>query len=116
MLRQEDEFALQNLLSALCVAAAFVLVYRLARVYLPWKAAFLVAGVSTAGSSLVSTLGTGLWNSDYAVVLGCLALLAVVRYEAGNTVRLRVTLVAVWLASAVLCRPTMAFLALTVLA
>lgn len=115
MLRQEDEFALQNLLSALCVAAAFVLLYRLALVYLSARAAFLVASVSTAGSSLVSTLATGLWNSDYAVLLGCLSLLAVARHDAGKTVRLRWTLVALWLGLAFLCRPAMAFLILTVL-
>lgn len=115
MLRQEDEFALQNLLSALCVAASFVLLYQLALVYLSAQAAFLVAGVSTAGSSLVSTLATGLWNSDYAVLLGCLALLAVARHDAGKTVRLRWTLVALWLGLAFFCRPAMAFLVLALL-
>jgi hypothetical protein len=62
MLRQVDEFATQNLLSALTCAVVFVLLYQLCRHYLDPLPSLSIAAISTFGSSLMSTLATGLWN------------------------------------------------------
>jgi len=108
MLRQEDEFLLQNLLSAACVSFLFLLCYRLSRVFTTPGASTVIALVSTLGSSLISTLGTGLWNSGYAVALTGLALLHVARREAGEIPELRYVYLGSLTALAFLCRPTSA--------
>ena len=69
MLDQDDEFAVQNLVSAVLTTAAFLLLYRLALFYAAPGPSLVIALVSTLGSTVTSTLATGLWAADYQVVL-----------------------------------------------
>ncbi len=107
MLDQGDEFALQNLLSALCCALLAVLLYRICRAFLGRPASALVTSVSLFGSSLLSTMATGLWNLDYQVLLLALGLLHLVHRKPGAELKLGyLTLLA---GLAFFCRPTAAF-------
>ena len=115
MLRQEDEFLLQNVLSAACVTFLFLLCYRLSRICATPAASTVIAVVSTLGSSLISTLATGLWNSGYAVALSGLALLHVARREAGEISELRYVYLASLAGLAIFCRPTTALFAVALL-
>ena len=108
MLDQGDEFALQNLLSALCCALLGVLFYHICRAYLEPAASLAVAAVSLFGSSLMSTLATGLWNVGYETLLLALGLLHLVRRQADATAP-RFGYLAVLAGLAFLCRPTAGF-------
>lgn len=108
MLRQEDEFAVQNFLSALACATVFLLLFRLCRQYLEPLPSLLIAGVSTFGSSLMSTLATGLWNTDLTVVLICLAMVHLAGREED---RPAYSYLAALLVLAFLCRPSSAIFA-----
>ncbi len=108
MLDQDDEFALQNLLSALCCALLGILLYRICLAYLEPVASLAVAAVSLFGSSLISTLATGLWNVGYETVLLALGLLHLVwRRESGA--RPRLGYLALLAGLAFICRPTAGF-------
>ncbi len=111
MLDQGDEQALQNLLSALCCALLAVLLWRLCRVELGPGASLAVAAVSLFGSSLASTLATGLWNAAYEILLLALGLLHLSRRQAAGF-RPSYAYLALLAALAFLCRPTAAFAAL----
>lgn len=105
----EHERALQNRLSAAVCAVLAILLYALCRAYLgPWPSLALTA-ITFFGSSLISTLATGLWNAGYAVVLLALALVRLARAEADPAVRPRWFLLTLLAAAAFLCRPTAAF-------
>lgn len=81
MLDQTDEFATQNLISAVCCALIAVLLYLLCRVFLPPLVSLVVASISVLGSSLMSTLATGLWNACYEIIFLSIALLLLARAE-----------------------------------
>lgn len=70
-----DDRRLQVLLSALVVAASFLLFEALARLHLPDGAAFVAALVLVLGTSVSSTLGTALWSHGPSMLLAGLALL-----------------------------------------
>lgn len=114
MLDQEAELATQNLLSALACTVLFAMLFVLCRHYLAPTASLVVAGVSTLGTSMISTGGTGLWNSDYSSIFVVAALLLIVarrdrRMSVGALVGLGALLV-----GAFFCRPSSAFLAVAV--
>jgi hypothetical protein len=73
-LRGDDMFdaasddALQNLLSALCVTTACVLMYMISRRYLAVGSSLLVTSAFSFGSSIASTMGAALWNLDFETV------------------------------------------------
>ena len=77
-MRTTDNYRLQELLSALTVALAFLLSYALARCYVSGSPALVIAFVSVMGSSLISTMGTAFWSLNPAVLFigGALLLLA----------------------------------------
>ena len=108
MLDQDDENALQNLLSALCCGLLAVLIYRLCRVYAGPLASLTIAAVSVLGSSLTSTLATGLWNTGYQLLLLGLGLLHLARRQAAAT-RPNLAYLALLAGLAFLCRPTAGF-------
>jgi len=110
MRRQEDEQALQELLSALACAAVFLLLVRLGLLLLPPRPALVTALVTLLGSSLISTMATGLWSLDYAAPLMLAALVHVVRWELGQLRRPCWACLGLLAAAAFLCRPTAAFL------
>ncbi len=109
MLDQGDELALQNLLSALCCALLGILLYRLCLVYLDPAASLVVASVSLFGSSLSSTLATGLWNAGYEVFFLGLGLLHLARRHSAGPRQPSLPYLALLAALAFICRPTAAF-------
>lgn len=114
MLDRRDELALQNLVSAGLTALVFVLLVRLARFFAaPWPS-FGLALVTTLGSSLTSTLATGLWSTCYQAVLICLVLLLLGRRGEPLAARHLLAL-ALLLGAGFVIRPTTAFLGLAVL-
>lgn len=115
MLDQDDEFAVQNVVSAVLTAAAFALFFRLGLFYAaPWPS-FVIALVSTLGSTVASTLATGLWSADYQIILisWILAFLLARRGEPLGLVH--AVLLGALLAAGFVIRPTTAFLAVGVL-
>jgi hypothetical protein len=75
---------MQNILSALLCLATFLLLFSLCREYVGWGASLVISLVSMLGSSLISTMGTALWNIDFAVFFATLALLLIVRLDHGR--------------------------------
>ncbi len=109
MLDQGDEFALQNLLSALSCTLLGLLLYRICGAYVGPAASLTVVSVSLLGSSLSSTLATGLWNAVYEILFLALGLLHMVRRETSGTAQPSRGYLALLAALAFLCRPTAAF-------
>jgi hypothetical protein len=68
----------QRHLAAVSVAASLALIYLIARAYLGVAASLFLATAFVFGSSIASTMGTALWNSNLAVVFILLALLLLV--------------------------------------
>lgn len=101
-----DDRELQNLLSALSVAAIVAASVMLARQFVGRGAALIIAGSFVFGSSMMSTLGTALWSANYTVLFLLLALIIVVRIL-HDQARSWEHYAAGWLLfSAYLCRPT----------
>lgn len=103
---RHDE-ALQVLLSALLVAALFLVLERTARLFLPAGAAFLAALAFVLGTSIASTFGTALWSHGPAALLGALALLHLGGARAAGRPPNGLLLGAL-AGAAFLCRPTAA--------
>ncbi len=108
MLDQDDEQALQNLLSALCCALLGLLLYRICRAYLGPVASLTISSTSLFGSTMISNMATGLWNVGYATLLLALGLLHLVHAEARET-RFNTGYLVLLAGLAFLCRPTAAF-------
>ncbi|MCL4262173.1 MAG: hypothetical protein KJ069_03120 [Anaerolineae bacterium] len=103
----------QNLVSALVVVAIFLVLDRIGRYYLPPVASLLVAAACVLGSTLMSALGTALWNQDFTVLCVSVCLWLLVRLENKATFPLLPWLLGLCLFLAYLCRPTTAvFIAL----
>ena len=114
MIYPDDNRELQNTLSSLTVVVCVLLVFALCRLYLPYAASFAWTVALIFGSTIVSTLGSALWSSNPALVLGLSTVLLLVvsdRRGAGWQVELALGLL---LFSAYLCRPTMVLLSLLV--
>ncbi len=109
MIYPHDNQALQNVLSSLTVVAAALLIWGLCRRFLPRPAAFMVTAAFVFGSQVASTLGTALWSSNLALVLGLGCLLVLCRLS-GDPDRRAELLLGVLVFLAYLCRPTMALL------
>ncbi|MBI1351701.1 MAG: hypothetical protein GC156_11350 [Actinomycetales bacterium] len=104
--RAQLEIAIASLAAALTV----LLLFAVARRFLPFATSLLLAAAAWWGTTLASTGGTALWSHDFAVVFALLALLTLVRMTQGEQWRLWPLLSAA-LFAAYLCRPTMALLA-----
>lgn len=74
MVKTRDDSRLQILLAAFLVASIFLIFERIARLFLPEGAAFLVSLVFVLGTSITSTIGTALWAHGPMVLLSALAL------------------------------------------
>jgi hypothetical protein len=109
---RHDE-ALQVLLSALLVAALFLVLERTARRFLPPDAAFLAALAFVLGTSIASTFGTALWSHGPAALLSALALLHLASHRPGGRAP-NGLLLGLLLGGAFLCRPTAALPAVLV--
>jgi hypothetical protein len=115
MTMPQDNYTLQNLLSALSCALIFGIVYRLAHYYLPVAPSLGIAAASVLGSSLVSTLGTAFWNFNLTIVCVMLALLLIARrHRLGIPPNAYV--LGGLLFGAFFCRPSTATFIITVLA
>lgn len=79
----DQEYILLKLMAVITSGLVFGLIYALARCYLNPPASLVIALVSVLGSTLISTLGTGLWNMNVTVILICLSLLLLARYDTG---------------------------------
>lgn len=109
MLDQGDEFATQNAISALICGIVFLLLYRTSRFFLPPWTSLVISLVTMLGSSLISTLATGLWNQGYATLGMQLVVLELVRSEKEQR-PLRWPILLALVVGSFLCRPTAAFL------
>lgn len=108
MTRPRDDAFLQNLLSALSVAAALLFIYRLCRCFLNSGLSLLFSSFFVFGSSLMSTMGTALWNVNCTTLIILATLLFIVGYDRGQRQSLNPYLLGFLLFSAYLCRPTAA--------
>lgn len=103
-----DDTDLQMLIAATLIVFIFLLLFRLALLYLPDWGALVFAALFTIGSSLVSTLGTALWSQNFQVIFICLALLELATAAKGKRETVRGGWLGAWLFAAYLCRPTTA--------
>jgi hypothetical protein len=105
MLNPQADAAVQNTLSAVTVAIAFVLVYLIARYFIAAQYSAVFAAGCVFGGPLMSTMGTALWSSNLAVVFVLWALLFLVR-RAHDQARGSGLLFGAVLFLAYLCQPT----------
>ncbi len=110
MIYPEDNRALQNSLSSLTVVAAALLIWAAGRHGLSRSATFALTFAFVFGSPIASTLGTALWSSNLALVLGLGAVLLVVAHERRPLGRRTELALGALVFFAYLCRPTMALL------
>jgi hypothetical protein len=75
---------LQEFISSLLCALSVPLIYGICRNYLGPSASLVITAVSILGSGLVSTMGTALWNIDYAVIFMLATLWLLTRYDTGK--------------------------------
>jgi len=111
----KSQSQLQNLLSALTTTVIFTLIYAICRYYLNYAYSFLVTIIFVFGSSLISSLGTALWNLNFEIVFILSALLILVRENKYQTYDFKPLLLGFLLFMAYLCRPTAIILILLVL-
>ncbi len=121
MMEPEDDYLIQNLISALLCGLVFGLTVMVVRSLAPAAGALLIASVFFFGSPLMSTLATALWSQTVALPLMLAAVLATLRCDPDAGVNGRFTgprllLIPPLLIAAFFCRPTAGFLALGVLA
>ena len=104
----EDDVQLQILLIAIICALVYFMIYMIGRCYISSWASFMITTVSFFGSSLISTMGTGLWNMDYAVLFEVLSILYLVLYGTKKIKFLNPYLLGCLLFGAYISRPTAA--------
>lgn len=115
MAQRDDNAAAQNQMSAILSAVLFLLLYLICAFYLDPAPSLAITIISTFGSSLVSTVGTALWNTDWALVFICAALWLMARYDSGRGKSLNPFVLALLMFAAFLCRPTSALFIVIVL-
>ena len=106
---QADD-TLQNLISGLTVAGCALLMYWLAKAYLPPLQSFLLASAYTFGTTIMSTMGAALWSTNLAVLFALGILIQLVYAERGEAKKLNPYLLGIFLFSTYLCRPQMMLL------
>ncbi len=100
----------QSFIAALSCVSLFLIMYLFARRYLRQSVALIVSATSILGSSLSSTLATGLWSHNFAVVFATMTLYFVVAaWEDRKPAP--ASLIGILLFLAYLCRPTFLLLA-----
>jgi hypothetical protein len=113
-LQREDDTALQIGIAAILCAAIFLLLFRLANLYLGDWAALIFSLALVFGSSLTSTMGTALWSQNFQTVIVVLILLELAEWERGKRAQIRGAWLGGLLFAAYLCRPTSVALILPV--
>lgn len=104
----EVEGTAQNLISAVIVTAVFLIIYRIARYYLPPRQSLFIAVVTVCGTTLISTLSTALWNLDMAVLFICLSLWLLVHFRQQEGSPFLAVCLGLFLFLTFFCRPTTA--------
>lgn len=107
-----DDMATQKVIYTILCVAIYLLLYRIGRCYISATASFIIITVSFLGSSLISTMGTALWNMDFTVFFESLSLLLLALYDTGRIKPLYPYLLGFFLFAAFLCRPNSAFLSI----
>lgn len=104
-----SEPAVQIFIASLTSVITLLFLFKLARLFLNAKNALLISSVFWFGTSLSSTAGTALWSHNFATLFALLAI-----YFSVKSAKLNESppwyLIASFLFSAYLCRPTMAIL------
>lgn len=100
--------AAQNFISAIVLAAIFLVLTQIGYYYLSPIVSLLLVAMCVLGSTLISTLGTALWNQDFAIFCVCVCLWLLVRLENKATFQFLPWLLGLFLFLAYLCRPTTA--------
>jgi hypothetical protein len=104
----EDNYRMQNVLSALSCAGVFLALYAVGRLYVGATASLTITLIGVFGTSLTSTLATALWNLDLAVLLTAVSLLLLIHSYRGSGWRAAPYLLGLAMAGAFLSRPTAA--------
>jgi hypothetical protein len=111
---QDNNWA-QNLLSAILCTLIFVLLYRLCRQYLARWPSLLIATLSVLGTGLISTMGTALWNINFAVLFIVLLLLQLAQLDQEGAKAANPYWMGFLLFAAFFCRPSTSVFILLVL-
>lgn len=106
----KHEPAAQLAIAAIGAMLTILLLYQLARLFLPRTESVLLASLFWFGTSFASTTGTALWSHNFASLLALIAIYSSVK-SARNDDFTSWPIVATSLFLAYLCRPTMALLA-----
>jgi hypothetical protein len=112
----EHGIATQNVISAILSALIFIIIYQICACYLDSLSSFVISTISVLGSTLISTIGGGLWNIVFAVFFELLALLHLSRYDSGKIKGINPYWLGFLLFSAFLSRPTAGFFIVAVFA
>ena len=80
-MRTEDNATLQRVLAAYSCVIVFLLLVGIGRMYTTPLAATIISFTAVTGSTLISTLATGLWSLNFTAILLAAALLIVVQNE-----------------------------------
>jgi hypothetical protein len=99
---------LQNLLSAITTTISCILIYAFCRCYLNYVYSFLLTVAFVFGSSIVSTMGTALWNINLEMVFILSALVILACEDQRKIKDLKPVLLGLLLFLAYFCRPTAA--------
>lgn len=105
MVRAADDARVQIALAALLVAAIFLVLEQIARLFLPPDLGWICAVVFVLGTSLTSTVGTALWSHGPLVALTALATWRVGRASLENW-QVNGAWLGLLLGAAYWCRPT----------
>jgi hypothetical protein len=105
---------LQMYIAAFLLAVIFLLLFRLALLYLDEWAALLFATLYVYGTSLASVLGTALWSADFQTLFILLAILEIAEAVRGKREKIRGGWLGFLLFAAYLCKPTSMWLILIV--
>lgn len=101
-------YLVQRILSALMVVALFLCAYQISVCYLQRSRALALAAFSVLGSSLISTVGTALWNLNFSALAVSLSLLLLVHQRTGRSRHAHPFLLGFLLFAAYISRPTAA--------
>ncbi len=107
-INKNDDSDMQMLIASTLLILIFLLLFRLALLYIGDWPALLFAALFTFGTSLISTLGTALWSQNFEVVFICLILLELATVARGKRENVRGGWLGAFLFAAYLCRPTAA--------
>ena len=108
MANLNDNYQLQKIISAFLCSLIYFILYRIARCYLNAVHSFIIVTFSFLGSSLISTMGTALWSSNFCILFECIVMLIFALNDTGTSRMLNPFLIAFLLFSAFICKPTSA--------